>query len=45
LIREKDKIKKADLASCLIEDENNFVNAPAVAMRKQPQSAKEITQQ
>jgi hypothetical protein len=45
LIREKDKIKKADLESCLIEDENNFVTAPAVAMRKQPQPAKDLTQQ
>lgn len=45
MIREKDKIKKADLASCLIEDENNFVTAPAVAIRKQPQPAKDLTQQ
>ena len=34
MIREKDKIKKADLADCLIEDANNFVVAPAVAIRK-----------
>jgi hypothetical protein len=43
LIREKEKIKKADLASCLIEDENNFVTAPAVAMRKLPQPVKDLT--
>lgn len=37
LIRKKEKIKKADLAAMLIEDENNFIFPPAVAIRKKIQ--------